>query len=117
MKERDINGLLAAVDATTEGILAEKYSVKGFPTIKYFKDGEMMYDYGYGRTTEDLVEFMSDPKPPPPPEKEWSEIESEVRQLKLLPNTVKEVWRIASVHDKDDCVWFVQETGTNLKHQ
>jgi len=54
-----------------------------------------MYDYGYGRTTEDLVEFMSDPKPPPPPEKEWSEIESEVRQLKLLPNTVKEVWRIA----------------------
>jgi len=97
MKERDINGLLAAVDATTEGMLAEKYSVKGFPTIKYFKDGEMMYDYGYGRTTEDLVEFMSDPKPPPPPEKEWSEIESEVRQPKLLPNNVKELWRIIAI--------------------
>ena len=83
IKKRDITGVLAAVDATKEAKLGEQYKVEGFPTIKYFKDGAMMYEYGYGRTAEDLVEYMSDPKAPPPPEKEWSEIESEVRHLSI----------------------------------
>ena len=79
MKDAGVHGVLAAVDATKETELGKKYDVKGFPTIKYFGEGEMKYEYGYGRTTTDIVDFMTEPRAPPPPEKDWSEIESEVR--------------------------------------
>ncbi len=36
---------LAKVDATVETALAKKYDVQGFPTIKYWKDGEGPKDY------------------------------------------------------------------------
>lgn len=78
MKGAGVHGVLAAVDTTKETELATKYDVKGYPTIKYFGEGEMKYEYGYGRTTEDIVDFMTEPRAPPPPEMEWSEIESEV---------------------------------------
>ncbi len=61
-----------------------RYGVQGFPTLKYFGDGELKYDYGHGRTTEDLVEFMEEPREPPPPEPDWTEVESEVRRLSIL---------------------------------
>ena len=84
LKRDGVNGVLAAVDATQARELAEKYEVKGFPTVKYFKDGEYLYEYGYDRKTEAIVEFMKDPKeppPPPPPEPEWSDTPSEVNHL------------------------------------
>ena len=79
LKEEGVAGVLAAVDATVETALAERYEVKGFPSVKYFAGGALQYEYGYGRTMDDLVEFMKEPKEPPPPEKDWTEIESEVR--------------------------------------
>ena len=81
MKEQEVGGVLAAVDATQADALAKRYEVTGFPTIKYFGevDGEaVVYAYGYGRTANDLLEFMQSPREPPPPEKEWSEEESAV---------------------------------------
>ena len=78
LKGNAVSGVLAAVDATAETALAEKYGVTGYPKIKYFGGGQLRYDYGYGRTKDDLVEFMMEPKAPPPPEKDWTEIESEV---------------------------------------
>ena len=84
MKEEGIEGTLAAVDATKARSLAEQYGVKGFPTIKYFKDGELQYDYGYARETDALVGFMrepSEPPPPPPPEPEWRDTPSAVHHL------------------------------------
>ena len=74
MEQENIQGKLAAVDATAEKELASMFEVKGFPTIKYFQNGDLLYDYGYPRSTEAFVDFMKDPKPPPPPEKDWSEI-------------------------------------------
>lgn len=79
LKGDAVAGVLAAVDATVETSLAERYGVKGFPAVKYFGGGQLRYDYGYGRTKDDLVEFMMEPKAPPPPEKDWTEVESEVR--------------------------------------
>lgn len=37
LKEEGIEGTLAAVDATQEKALGERYGIKGFPTVKYFK--------------------------------------------------------------------------------
>ena len=78
LKGDDVAGVLAAVDATAEPKIAEKYKVKGYPSIKYFGGGRLRYEYGYGRTKDDIVEFMMEPKAPPPPEKDWTEIESKV---------------------------------------
>jgi protein disulfide-isomerase-like protein len=84
LKKEGVEGVLAAVDATQARGLAEKHGVKGFPTVKYFKNGEYVYEYGFERKTDALVDFMKDPKeppPPPPPEPEWSDTPSEVNHL------------------------------------
>merc|ERR1712013_260796 len=59
-------------------------SMKGFPTIKYFKDGAMAFDAGDAREEAAILKFMADPKeppPPPPPEAPWKEEESDVVHL------------------------------------
>lgn len=63
---------LGALDATVHTIMANKYGVKGFPTIKFFpagmKDGEAE-DYDGGRTASDIVswalEKVAESAPPP----------------------------------------------------
>jgi protein disulfide-isomerase A6 len=48
-------------DCTAEGKeLCEKYSVSGYPTIKYFKDGGEATDYSGGRDFEALEKFVKD---------------------------------------------------------
>ena len=74
---------MAAVDATKEGSLGSKYGIKGYPTLKYFKDGELAFNANV-RDAEKIIEFMKDPKEPPPPpapEKPWSEESSDVAHL------------------------------------
>ncbi|XP_015771898.1 PREDICTED: LOW QUALITY PROTEIN: protein disulfide-isomerase A5-like [Acropora digitifera] len=44
MKEQQIPGVLAAVDATKEQEIGKRYKIEGFPTVKYFKDGEVAFD-------------------------------------------------------------------------
>lgn len=83
MKEQQIPGVLAAVDATKEQEIGKRYKIEGFPTVKYFKDGEVAFDVNE-RMADKIVGFMKDPKeppPPPPPERDWSEIPSEVVHL------------------------------------
>lgn len=84
MKKEKIPGILAAVDVTKETTLAEKYSVRGFPTIKYFRNGAFAFDAPQLREQSKLVEFMHHPKEPPsapPPEPAWVDIPSEVVHL------------------------------------
>ncbi|XP_046625601.1 protein disulfide-isomerase A5 [Neodiprion virginianus] len=83
LKQLNVKGMLAALDATKESSLAKLYNVKGYPTLKYFVYGEHKYDVTL-RDTNALVEFMKDPKeppPPPPPEAPWSQQESAVVHL------------------------------------
>lgn len=85
--------MLAALDATKESGLAKLYNVKGYPTLKYFVYGEHKYDVTL-RDTNALVEFMKDPKEPPPlppPEAPWSEQESAV--VHLTDNDFKQFLR------------------------
>ncbi|XP_075149520.1 protein disulfide-isomerase A5 [Haematobia irritans] len=84
MKQQNIPGVLAALDATKESSIAEQYKVQGYPTIKYFVNGQFKFDVNV-RDADKIIEFMKDPKeppPPPPPEKSWEEEDTEVVFLK-----------------------------------
>jgi len=84
MASQGMGGKLAAVDCTKHHQLSKRFDVKGFPTIKYFKDGQMAFDAGDAREEAAILKFMAEPKeppPPPPPEKPWKEEESDVAHL------------------------------------
>lgn len=83
LKDENSNGVLAAFDASKEKKIAEKFDIKGFPTVKYFQNGSFKWDFN-DRTKESILAFMKDPKeppPPPPPEVPWSEEDNEVVHL------------------------------------
>ena len=48
---------LASVDATIEQDLAQKYDVKGYPTIKFFSDGTT-FEYTGGRAQDDIINWL-----------------------------------------------------------
>lgn len=52
-----IPGVLAALDATKESSIGVQYGVKGYPTIKYFANGEFMFDVNV-RDADKIIEFM-----------------------------------------------------------
>lgn len=55
---------LASVDATIEQDLAQKFEVKGYPTIKFFSDG-MTFEYSGGRSQDDIVSWLKKKTGPP----------------------------------------------------
>jgi len=48
---------LAKVDATENKELGQKFGVKGYPTLKFFKDGEPQ-EYTGGRTADTILEWV-----------------------------------------------------------
>uniref|UniRef100_A0A8C5JTB5 Protein disulfide-isomerase A5 n=1 Tax=Junco hyemalis TaxID=40217 RepID=A0A8C5JTB5_JUNHY len=77
----DSPGVLAAVDATVNKALAERYHISGFPTLKYFKDGEEKYTLPHLRTKKKIIEWLQNPEAPPPPEPAWEEKQTSVIHL------------------------------------
>uniref|UniRef100_A0A7E4VP93 Protein disulfide-isomerase A6 homolog n=1 Tax=Panagrellus redivivus TaxID=6233 RepID=A0A7E4VP93_PANRE len=65
---------LGALDATVHTIMAGKFNVRGFPTIKFFGAGEKSFEdaqeYDGGRTTSDIVTWANEKAAQnlPPPE-------------------------------------------------
>lgn len=83
MKEKKLPGILAAVDATKEQDVGARFDIKGYPTVKFFSNGEFKFDVNL-READKIVEFMknpSEPPPPPPPEKQWEDEETGVVHL------------------------------------
>ena len=55
--------------------LKQVYNITGFPTLKYFKNGKLLFDYGGENNQKSLVDWMNDPQEPKEkePEKSWAE--------------------------------------------
>ncbi|XP_078232773.1 protein disulfide-isomerase A5 isoform X1 [Pogona vitticeps] len=49
---------LAAVDATINKAVAERFHISGFPTLKYFQDGEEKYTLPHLRTKSKIIEWL-----------------------------------------------------------
>ncbi|XP_045584983.1 protein disulfide-isomerase A6 homolog [Procambarus clarkii] len=60
---------LGALDATVHTVMARRYGVQGYPTIKFFNKGEVE-EYNGGRTSSDIVAWANDKVSAniPPPE-------------------------------------------------
>jgi len=57
---------LAKIDATVESDLAQKYGVRGYPTLKWFKgDAENALEYGGGRKKDEIVSWINKKTGPP----------------------------------------------------
>lgn len=78
--EGDSSGVLAAVDATVNKALAERFHIAEFPTLKYFKNGEK-YAVPALRTKKSFIEWMRNPESPPPPDPAWEEQQTSVLHL------------------------------------
>ncbi|KAL6785983.1 RB60 [Auxenochlorella protothecoides x Auxenochlorella symbiontica] len=59
VKKQGLPAILAKVDATEEGDLANQFDVKGYPTLKWFVNGKEASDFGGGRTKDDIVRWIA----------------------------------------------------------
>merc|ERR1712241_1341426 len=62
--EKDSPVKLGKVDATVESKLGEKFDVRGYPTLKFFRNGKPM-DYNGGRTADTIITWVEKKTGPP----------------------------------------------------
>lgn len=101
---------LAKVDATEHNGLAKQFEVRGFPTLKFFKNGKAS-DYNGGRTEADIVQWLSKKIGPPA-----TEVKSEEDLAKLQDTHDVFVLGVFSASDSDNAKRFVTLAGQDDGH-
>ncbi|XP_077291192.1 protein disulfide isomerase [Arctopsyche grandis] len=76
---------LGKVDATQEQELAEQHGVRGYPTLKFFRNGSPM-EYNGGRQADDIVAWLS--KKTGPPAKELTSVKEAKELIDSAPVVV-----------------------------
>merc|ERR1711983_432144 len=64
LAEKDSPIKLGKVDATEESKLAEGHEIRGYPTLKFFRNGKAI-DYNGGRTADTIVSWVEKKTGPP----------------------------------------------------
>lgn len=64
LAEEESSIVLAKVDATEETDLSEKHEVRGYPTIKFFRNATMV-EYNGGRVADDILKWLKKKTGPP----------------------------------------------------
>ena len=64
LKEYEPKVVIAKVDATAEGELATEFGIQGFPTLKWFVNGEAT-EYGGGRDEATIISWVKKKTGPP----------------------------------------------------
>ncbi|VDO61419.1 unnamed protein product [Haemonchus placei] len=62
---------LVKINAETEKELSERYEIRGYPTLKFWKDGKGPEEYDGGRDLQEIIDWIksrTDPNFKPPPE-------------------------------------------------
>eukprot|EP00798_Chlamydomonas_sp_ICE-L_P014659 gene14659-20693_t len=57
-KARDSTILFAGVDVMNEPDLGQKFGIRGFPTLKWFVDGELHSEFKGGKETDDFIKYV-----------------------------------------------------------
>ncbi|KAI5637142.1 thioredoxin domain-containing protein [Phthorimaea operculella] len=96
---------LAKVDATQEQELAENYGVRGYPTLKFFKNGNPI-DYTGGRQADDIVAWLK--KKTGPPAVEVSSLE-QAKELTAANNVI--VFGFFPDQETDNAKTFLNVAG------
>ncbi|KAG5675933.1 hypothetical protein PVAND_005790 [Polypedilum vanderplanki] len=79
LAEKESNVKLGKVDATEESDLAEEFQVRGYPTLKFFRNGSPI-EYNGGRQADDIVSWLL--KKTGPAAKELDSVETAEALLK-----------------------------------
>ena len=110
LKDDGSDILLGKVDATEESELAEKFEVRGYPTLKFYRNGKAS-EYSGGRTAEDIVKWLKKKTGPPA---QVLTNEEEVTKLKESASVVV----IGFFEDKDsaDAKTFLEAAAENDEH-
>ncbi|OMJ85109.1 hypothetical protein SteCoe_13633 [Stentor coeruleus] len=58
LKESGVAARIAKVDSTVEKNAASAYSIRGYPTLLYFENGQMVEKYSGGRTADEISKYV-----------------------------------------------------------
>ena len=58
LKEKGSSAVVGKVDSTVERTSASTYSIRGYPTLLYFENGQMVEKYSGARTGDDIANYL-----------------------------------------------------------